>query len=85
MQENENAEKLEGDPKKDTGGIMTAANDFFQDQDVFGQPVEISYQGKSSYTTTFGGICSVIFKGFMLTYVINQIMIMWSKSEWDLS
>ena len=40
-----------------------------RDMDIFGYPVKISYQGKSSHTTYFGGLVSMIICSTMITYV----------------
>ena len=43
------------------------------------------YQGSETFTTSFGGVISVFFKGFMLVFVLNQIKAMWTKSEWEVT
>ena len=60
-------------------------NSYLKGHDLFGQYVNVSYQGMTTFTTGFGGAVSVMIKLFMLVYVSNEIKNMWLKSQWELS
>ena len=62
--------------------IIGKASAFLRSHDIFGQFVTISYQGNQTYTTSFGGFLSVLFKLFMLIYLFTQVKTMIEKSDW---
>ena len=62
--------------------MLGRAGSFLRSHDIFGQFVTISYQGSQTYTTSFGGFLSVLFKIFMLIYLFTQVKTMIEKSDW---
>ena len=89
MKERKRANRL-GSKKKGSetavkSRILGRASSFLRSHDIFGQFVTISYSGSQTYTTSFGGFLSLLFKLFMMIYLTTQVRTMIEKSNWSLS
>jgi hypothetical protein len=49
--------------------------------DIFGQPIEIYYQGESSYKTKVGAFCSLCTMVIMMTYGAVRLQLLVNKGN----
>jgi hypothetical protein len=51
--------------------IIDRIGSFIESVDMFGHPINLTYNRKSSYKTVFGGIVSIIAGGLIFAYCIS--------------
>ena len=67
---------------KKYGGIIY---DNVRSQDIYGQPIQLNYEGDDTFKTIPGGILSIIILFLMLCYTILKAKSMVGYEDWNLS
>ena len=64
--------------------VFNKSINLFKDQDIYGYPVTLNYQGDDSFKTCPGGILSLFVICALLSYTILKGKLLLSKEDWDL-
>ena len=56
-----------------------------KDWDMFGQPVQFNYRGKSEYTTVPGGLLSIVLRVVGLVYLAFRMQLLIFDGDWTLT
>ena len=59
--------------------------DYVRNQDIYGQPIQLNYEGEDTYKTIPGGILSIIILFLMLCYTMLKGKAMVGYEDWNLS
>ena len=52
--------------------------------DIYGEPIQLNYQGEDTYKTCPGGIISLIFLSSVFCYGILKFDFMFTHSQWSI-
>ena len=64
--------------------VYNKVNDTVKDQDVFGQPIPLNYDGDDTFKSSPGGLLSVMMLITMLGYFVLKLKFMINQEEWAL-
>ena len=59
--------------------------DMIKNRDIYGQPINLNYQGDDSFRTIPGGILSIILLGLVLCYSFIKGKYMINKEQWQIT
>jgi hypothetical protein len=59
--------------------------DYFRDQDVYGAPITLNYQGSDTYKTLPGGLISFSFGLIFSSYCLVQFVAMMDLENWSIT
>ena len=59
--------------------------DYVKDQDIFGQPIPLNYDGDDTFKTLPGGILSVVLLFFIVAYTSLKFNAMIRHEDWSLT
>lgn len=63
------------------GKCLRSLEKSFRSQDLFGQHVHFTYKGKQTYKTNIGALVSIIVKTILVTYIVYEFYVIFSRKH----
>ena len=64
--------------------VFKSVGNKIRDQDMYGQPINLNFDGEETYNTIPGGLISIIFLISILSYALLKTKFMVNVEEWQL-